>query len=79
MTDFHELFFGVLGKDYCLWYYILMILSFTGIVLSIIRAVVKIATSKKIILSDISNTIVGLVFTSSGYFTNRMLYSMCLT
>lgn len=78
LKSIHDLFFGVLGKEYCVWYYILMVMTFIGVLISVLGFVTKIATTKKITLSEIVVGVYGVIVFSSMYFTQRMLYSICL-
>lgn len=78
LKSIHDLFFGVLGKEYCLWYYILMVLTFIALLISVLGFVTKIATTKKITISKIALGVYGVIVFSSMYFTQRMLYSICL-
>lgn len=74
----HELFFGVLGKEYCNFFYFLMVIQFLGLITAAVAVLTNLLTSKKLNLYMVVASLSYLVLFSFGYITQRMLYSMCL-
>ncbi len=78
LNYFHELFFGVLGKEYCNFFYFLMVIQFLGLISAVLAVLTYLLTSKKLNLYMVVASLSYLVLFSFGYITQRMLYSMCL-
>ena len=80
MFDFLAPFFTPLDKSYCMFYFILTVISFIGLVLILLnelRMIVfnfKNMTNKRFMLS-----IVLLFNAVLIYFVNRLLYSICVS
>lgn len=71
--------FGPLDSDYCVIFFVLMIISFIYLVLSLLLAIGYIFSNKR---KD--GKLVSIFFTNAfimgiAYFTHRTLYSMCLS
>jgi hypothetical protein len=69
----HELF-SPLGRDYCVYFYYLTIISFVLFVVSVIGGAHGIMTGKL----GVGLVLGGLVSPFLLYFTNRLLYGMCV-
>ena len=78
LNGFHDMFFGVLDKEYCSIFYGLMLFMFLIVLSGIISLVVYIVMAKNISLSVIAFGILELLILSIGYMQQRMLYSMCI-
>ena len=66
------------NREYCAWFYWLMVFSALSVVLNVFFALFKVISSGK--LYAVSNSMFWsmLIMHSIGYFTNRLLYTMCL-
>jgi hypothetical protein len=79
MKNFHDMFFGPLGKEWCLYYYILLVFAFIGLVMTIFSAVVSLVNAKKLTMSGfLKNSIVPVITSTILYFLARMIYSICI-
>jgi hypothetical protein len=67
------------NRQYCIWFYWLMVVSALSLVWNVLLALYKIVSSGGKLYA-ISNSWfwMMLVMNSIGYFSNRLLYSMCL-
>ena len=70
LQNLPELLFSPLGKDYCLYFYILSVFAF---VLLVVSKSLK-NKGKGLIFDLVTLTSVPLVL----YFQNRLFYSMCM-
>lgn len=79
MDDFMRNYFGPLGKEWCLYFYLLSIFFLVAFVLAIISIIVSMIYNKKKIDSMfIANSVAILFNTLLAYFVNRLLNTMCL-
>ena len=70
-----DVIFSPLSKDYCLYFYIMTIISFVILILSVIMVISKyIATNGKSGMSGI----LGVIPILLSYFHSRLLYSICI-
>jgi len=81
LTDPHAMggwFAPFTNRQYCAWFYWLMVLSALGLVFHVFLAIFKIVSSGK--LYAITNSGFWSIFIMNfiGYFTNRLMYTMCL-
>ncbi len=76
LQNLPELLFSPLGKDYCLYFYILSVIAFLLLVANVIMVVSKSLKNKGkgLIFDLVTLTSVPLVL----YFQNRLFYSMCM-
>ena len=67
------------NRQYCAWFYWLMVISALSVVVSVVVALYKIVSSGGKLYA-ISNPGFWTMFimNSVGYFTNRLLYTMCM-
>jgi len=68
--------FGPLSKQYCLYFYILSVLSFVFLIFVLISLVIGIAKRKGLEFYTIM--ILGAGSYTMYYFQNRLLHSMCV-
>jgi hypothetical protein len=68
--------FGPLSKQYCLYFYILSVLSFVFLIFVLITLVIGIAKRKGAEFYTIM--ILGAGSYAMYYFQNRLLHSMCV-
>ena len=77
MSVYNSLF-GPLNSDYCMIFYVLMLITFFYLVISVLFILGYLLASKKK-----EGKVVGLLTTNAlimliAYFTHRTLYSMCI-
>ena len=79
MSNFMTNYFGPLSKEYCLYFYILSILSFIFFVVGLFSFVVIIIKKHKSLESTFyMNNIFTLFNILIIYFVNRLLHTMCV-
>jgi len=79
MSNFMTNYFGPLSKEYCLYFYILSILSFIFFVVGLFSFVVIIIKKYKSLESTFyMNNIFTLFNILIIYFVNRLLHTMCI-
>lgn len=66
--------FSPFGREYCLYYYYLTVITFVFFVLSFVSALYLVITKKL----ALSSALYSLVMSFLLYFNNRLLYSMCV-
>ena len=78
LQDIQGALFSPLGKEYCFYFYSLMVLSLFFLVINII-SVIWIATTAKSKRKNLFRGIISIVIPGFLiYFQNRLLYSMCI-
>ena len=77
MDDIQQTLFSPLGKQYCLYFYILSVIGLVFVAVVLFSAVV-IGVSKKKGLEFYFAAIMGSLGYAIFYFQNRLLYSMCV-
>ena len=65
--------FGPLDGQWCLYFYVLAVISFVFLVMSVGNLVMCLFSKKKMNMVSILATVQLLI----AYFVNRLLYSMC--
>jgi hypothetical protein len=78
MDDIQQKLFSPLGKQYCLYFYILSVIGLVFVAVVLFSAVV-IGVSKKKGLEFYFAAIMGSLGYAIFYFQNRLLYSMCVS
>jgi hypothetical protein len=78
LNGFHDMFFGVLDKEYCSIFYGLMLFMFLIVLSGIVSLLVYIVMAKNFSLPVVAFGILELLILSIGYMQQRMLYSMCI-
>ena len=77
MATMNDTLFGSLGKQYCIYFYLLSVFGFILLAMTMIGIVWSLFTKKL----DMK-VMAGLVMASLGYgifyFQNRLLHSMCV-
>jgi len=82
LNDTHSMggwFAPFTNRQYCAWFYWLMVISALALVLHVIGALVKVVSSGGKLYA-VSNPMFWsiLLMNGIGYFGNRLLYTMCL-
>jgi len=78
MTEIMSTFFGPLNKDACVYFLILTILFFIGLVILMFNEILFIIRNfNKLNFKMISYNVIVLFNIFIAYFVNRLLYTMC--
>ena len=67
--------FGALGKEACVYFYVLEVFSFILLVLACIHVLHGLFTDKKY---NLFGGMIAILNSFIVYFVNRLLYSMCV-
>jgi hypothetical protein len=70
----NEFLFGPLDSEFCLYFYLLSVISYVLMVLVILTLCYSIAMDSKIIYTSL----LGAAVYGVMYFQNRLLHSMCM-
>ena len=73
--EFTNTLFGPLGKEACIYFYVLQVVSFILLVLACIHVLHGLFTVKNF---NAFSGIVAILNAFVVYFVNRLLYSMCV-
>jgi len=77
MSDINETLFGPIGRDYCLWFYLLSLFAFIALVIFLIPAIYMGIVKRKGV--DYFFTVFGVaIIYGVAYLQNRILHTMCL-
>jgi len=78
MSDFMSNYFGPLGKEYCLYFYLMSIFFFVIMMLGIFGVIVTIVKNpKQVNVMFFVNAVMLLMNSILAYFVNRLLHTMC--
>lgn len=78
MTELMSMFFGPLNKNACVYFLILTILFFIGLIILIFNEILFIIKNfNRLNLKMISYAFIVLFNIFIAYFVNRLLYTMC--
>lgn len=82
LTDPHSMggwFAPFTNRQYCAWFYWLMVVSAVGLVLHVVAALFRVVASGGKLYAVSNPLFWSMVFMNGiGYFTNRLLYTMCM-
>ena len=79
MNSFMNTYFGPLGEEYCVYFYVLSIFFGIAFVLSVISVVVYMFTNvNKINMTFLIHTFFLLLNSFLAYLVNRLLHTMCM-
>uniref|UniRef100_A0A6C0HHT9 Uncharacterized protein n=1 Tax=viral metagenome TaxID=1070528 RepID=A0A6C0HHT9_9ZZZZ len=78
MDDIQQTFFSPLGKQYCLYFYILSVIGLVLVAVVLVSALI-IGITKRKGLDFYFAAIMGSLGYVIFYFQNRLLYSMCIS
>ena len=79
LKKFHDLFFSPLGKEWCLYYYVLLVIAFLGFLITLVSAFISVFGAKKFTATGFLKNSFGPVLTSLiVYFLSRLTYSICV-
>ena len=77
MDSFMDTYFGPLGREYCLYFYIMSMFFFLMIILGVIGIIGAMVSKKKKDPLFIGNSVMLLFNAVLAYFVNRLLNTMC--
>jgi hypothetical protein len=69
--------FSPLGKEYCIIYYVLMVLVFVQLVIIVIDVVMMLTTGKKVSSKEMMYSGLAIVNVATTYILSRLQYSIC--
>ena len=79
MNNFMNDYFGPLGQEYCMYFYVLSIIAGVSFVLSAVSVVsYTVMHYSKINLMFVINAVLVLFNTFLAYIANRLLHTMCV-
>ena len=79
MSDFMNDYFGPLGKESCVYFYIISIFCGFSFAIVLLSTILYVATNfKKVNRFYLSNAIMASANLFIGYFVNRLLHSICV-
>jgi hypothetical protein len=71
-------YFGPLGKEYCLYFYLMSIVFFVIMMLGLLGVIVTIVKNpKQVNMMFFVNAVMLLMNSVLAYFVNRLLHTMC--
>uniref|UniRef100_A0A6C0AT69 Uncharacterized protein n=1 Tax=viral metagenome TaxID=1070528 RepID=A0A6C0AT69_9ZZZZ len=76
MSSTLDYFFGPLSPEYCIWFYIIMVIIFIKLAIFLVKSVYDAMFTKKF---DFMYALLGALTLFAFYFQNRLLYSMCVS
>lgn len=78
MDDLMSSTFGPLGKQYCVWFYWLSVISLVLFVISIVSVIYTLLFEKGSMNTGLLMNLLAISFVYFiPYFENRLLYTMC--
>ena len=79
MGNFVDTFLSPLGKEWCMYYFLLLIFAFVGLLITIITSLMSLFTAKKFTFLGFWNKSLFPVMVSLvAYFLSRLVYSICV-
>ena len=72
-SSFNQTFFSPYGRDYCLYFYVLMVVAFIYLAIALFESVRLLIEGELSILQ----ALMGMLGPFMHYFLSRLLYSMC--
>jgi uncharacterized YccA/Bax inhibitor family protein len=78
MNNFVDLVFSPLGKEWCFFYFIILVMTFIALVGAIFVAIVSLFNVKKFTFAAIYAILIGVFFGAITYIQSRLIYSICL-
>ena len=73
LASFENTFFAPYGRDYCLYFYVIMIVAFVYLVMALFEGIRLLIEGELSVLQ----TVMGVLGPFMHYFIARLLYSMC--
>ena len=79
MSDLTDRFFSPLGKEWCIYYFVILVFIFIVLVLSIVSAVIGLFSLKKFNFTEIYLLCIPVVMNLILYLQSRIIYSICVS
>ena len=76
MNTLNEIFFTPLSKEYCVYFYLMMVIFFVFLAMTMFTIVIRIIKYNK--KTDYLLLTTNAFTLALVYFQNRLLYSMCV-
>lgn len=73
-----NLFFSPLGKEWCLYYFFILVFVFLAYLFVILASLIHLFNLKKITFTSVFMALLPIVTYAIMYFQSRIIYSMCL-
>jgi hypothetical protein len=71
-------FFSPLGKEWCLYYFFVLVFVFIISLLAVIASLIEVINLKKKSFSSVLMTLLPILTYAILYFQSRLIYSMCV-
>lgn len=71
-------FFSPLGKEWCLYYFFILVFVFIVSLLAVIASVIEVINLKKKTFTSVLFTLLPILTYAILYFQSRLIYSMCV-
>jgi len=78
MGDLMDTLFSPLGKEWCLYYFFILVFVFLAYLFVILAALIHLFNLKKITFSSVFMSLIPIVTYAILYFQSRLIYSMCV-
>lgn len=79
MGDLIDTFFSPLGKEWCVYYFAILIFVFIFLIISVISAVVGIFKLKKFTFNEVYLLCIPIIMNLVLYLQSRIIYSICVS
>ena len=79
MSDLTDRFFSPLGKEWCMYYFAILVFVFIFFILSIISAVIGLLNLKNFTFNEIYLLSVPVIMNLVLYLQSRIIYSICVS
>ena len=71
-------FFGPLGKEWCLYYFFVLVFVFITYLFVILGSFINVFNLKKITFSSVFMALLPILTYAILYFQSRLIYSICV-
>jgi hypothetical protein len=78
MGDLMNTLFSPLGKEWCLYYFFILVFVFIVSLIAVFSSLMEVINLKKKTFSSIIVTLLPIVTYAILYFQSRLIYSICL-
>lgn len=79
MDDLMSTFFSPLGKEWCLYYFIILVFVFLFLVGSVITGIIALFNIKKLSFFTIYLITIPIITNLILYYQSRIIYSICVS
>jgi hypothetical protein len=78
MGDLMTTFFSPLGKEWCLYYFFILVFVFIVSILAVFTSLIEVINLKKKTFSSVFMTLLPILTYAIIYFQSRLIYSICI-